>query len=119
MNKHKWQDAATGADSPQMALRVTAEEKQRLEELRQAFRLTSKGQVLRLALDLLELAAVPGTFMLEGSKGVRESQGMGEVLTDRIAGAVARRQLEQETAARDRDVSGSPATHGAAALELA
>lgn len=50
----RWQDAHVGAVSPQVAVRMTEEEKQRLEQLRQDLRLTSKGQVIRAALDLLE-----------------------------------------------------------------
>ena len=50
----KWADAYVGRESPQVAVRVTEEEKDRLEELRRELRLTSKGQVIRFALDLLE-----------------------------------------------------------------
>jgi len=57
---HKWQDAHVGRESPQMAVRVTEEEKERLELLRQELRLTSKGQVIRAALDLLEQLGAVG-----------------------------------------------------------
>ena len=53
-----WQDAHVGADSERVSFRATEEEKERLEELRQELRLTSKGQVIRAALDLLEKVAV-------------------------------------------------------------
>jgi hypothetical protein len=60
-----WKDAHVGTGTGQVSLRVTDEEKQRLEHLRQEFRLTSKGQVIRAALDLLEGATV-GTDFLAG-----------------------------------------------------
>lgn len=59
-DKHKWQDAHVGGASPQVALRVTEDEKDRLDELRRELRLTSKGQVMRVALDLLERFMVAG-----------------------------------------------------------
>jgi len=56
----KWQDAHIGADSQHITLRATDEEKERLEQLRRELRLTSKGQVIRAALDLLEQLGVVG-----------------------------------------------------------
>lgn len=41
-----------------MGIRVTEEEEERLEQLRGDLRLTSKGQVIRAALDLLEQVAL-------------------------------------------------------------
>ena len=51
-------NAPVGEDSVGLTVRMTQEEKERLEILRQEFRLTSKGQVIRAALDLLERAVV-------------------------------------------------------------
>ena len=56
----KWIGAHVGEGSPQIAVRVTSEEKDRLEQLRKELQLTSKGQVIRAALDLLEGLAVTG-----------------------------------------------------------
>jgi hypothetical protein len=56
-----------------MAVRVTEEEKERLEELRRELRLTSKGQVIRAALDLLEVLNTPGEFVLGGPAGVKRA----------------------------------------------
>ena len=69
---HKWRDAHVGREGPQMAVRVTEQEKDRLEELRRELRLTSKGQVLRYALDLLELLNTPNEFVLGGPERVRK-----------------------------------------------
>ena len=63
MASRSWQDAYVGATSPQVAVRVTDEERERLEELRRELRLTSKGQVIRAALDLLERVAVVGVAL--------------------------------------------------------
>ncbi len=62
----KWQDAHVGEDSSGLTVRMTGEEKQRLEQLRGDLRLTSKGQVIRAALDLLELAALGGDALTRG-----------------------------------------------------
>jgi hypothetical protein len=65
--KHVWQDAHVGAGTPQLGLRVTEEERERLEQLRQELRLTSKGQVMRVALDILERFMVAGSALGFGS----------------------------------------------------
>lgn len=80
----KWLDAHIGATSPQMALRVTEEEKLRLEQLRRAHGLTSKSQVVRLALDLLEAAVLPGTWVWDGMEGVRENEQIFDRLRARL-----------------------------------
>lgn len=64
---HVWQDAHVGATGPQVAVRITEDEKQRLEQLRQELRLTSKGQVMRVALDILERFMVAGSALGLGS----------------------------------------------------
>jgi hypothetical protein len=69
----KWQGAHVGVDSKTIGLRVTEEEEDRLERLRGDLRLTSKGQVLRAALDLLEVLNTPGEFMLGGPERVRKA----------------------------------------------
>ena len=61
---NQWHDAHVGTETEQVAFRLTQEEKQRLEELRQAYRLTSKAQVLRLALDALQVLGAPGSLLL-------------------------------------------------------
>ncbi len=70
---HKWEDAHVGQGGPQVAVRVTQEEKERLEELRRELRLTSKGQVIRAALDLLEVLNTPGEFILGGPGRVKRT----------------------------------------------
>lgn len=65
----KWQGATVGRESKTMGLRITDEEEQRLELLRQEFRLTSKGQVIRAALDLLERVVV-ATDSDEGERAI-------------------------------------------------
>jgi hypothetical protein len=47
---------------------MTDDEKERLEQLRQELRLTSKGQVLRVALDLLEAMQVGQDSLLGADK---------------------------------------------------
>ncbi len=64
---HVWQDAHVGAGTPAVALRVTEDEKERLEQLRRELRLTSKGQVMRVALDILERFMVAGSALGLGS----------------------------------------------------
>ncbi len=82
----KWQDAHIGTASPQVALRVTEEEKQRLEQLRRAHGLTSKAQVVRLALDLLEAAVLPGSWVIDGMEGIRENEQIFDRLRARLTG---------------------------------
>lgn len=53
-----------------MGIRVTDEEERRLEQLRGDLRLTSKGQVIRAALDLLERLTIAGAAL-----GLAELQG--------------------------------------------
>lgn len=60
---HVWQDAHVGQGTPQVAVRVTEDEKERLEQLRRELRLTSKGQVMRVALDALERFMVVGAAL--------------------------------------------------------
>ena len=68
----KWQGAHTPADgSVGLTVRLTPEEKDRLEQLRRAKGLTSKAQVIRYALDVMEALATPGEFILGGPEGVR------------------------------------------------
>jgi hypothetical protein len=62
-----------GVDSQTIGIRVTDTEQQRLEELRKQTGLRSKAQVIRMALDLLEVAAIPGTFMMGGAAAVRRN----------------------------------------------
>jgi hypothetical protein len=62
-----------GVDSQTIGIRVTDTEQQRLEELRKQTGMKSKAQVIRMALDLLEVAAIPGTWMMEGPQGVRRN----------------------------------------------
>ncbi len=81
----KWQGASVPAGTPGMTVRMTAEEKERLEELRQHLRLTSKGQVLRVALDVLEVLNIPGTFIWSGPDGVRKMLEEGEEIREKIA----------------------------------
>jgi hypothetical protein len=69
----KWQGAHVGMDSKTIGLRVTEEEEERLERLRGDLRLTSKGQVLRAALDLLEVINTPSEFVLGGPERVRRA----------------------------------------------
>ncbi len=64
---HVWQDAHVGAGTPQVAVRMTDEERERLEQLRRELRLTSKGQVVRVALDILERFMVAGSALGLGS----------------------------------------------------
>lgn len=54
----RWQDAHVGAASAAVSFRATEQERERLEQLRQDLRLTSRGQVIRAALDLLEAVAL-------------------------------------------------------------
>jgi hypothetical protein len=68
-----WQDAHTGKDSEKFTFRTTEQEKERLEELRRELRLTSKGQVIRAALDLLEVLNTPGEFILGGRGRVKRT----------------------------------------------
>jgi len=63
-----WQDAHIGTDSSSVSFRATDEERQRLEQLREELRLTSKGQVLRMALDLLEAVQVGQDSLLGADK---------------------------------------------------
>jgi len=73
MEEGKWRGAYVGVDSTVVSLRVTDEEKERLERLRGDLRLTSKGQVLRAALDLLEVLNTPNEFVLGGPERVRKT----------------------------------------------
>jgi len=63
-----WQDAHIGSDTSAVSFRATDEERQRLEQLRQELRLTSKGQVLRVALDLLEAMQIGNDSLLGADK---------------------------------------------------
>lgn len=68
----KWQDAFVGTESSNTTFRTTDQEKERLEELRCELRLTSKGQVIRAALDLLEQIAVTSDALSgQGSEKAR------------------------------------------------
>lgn len=70
----RWQDATVGVDSKVVGVRMTDEEKERLEEMRRSMGLTSKAQVVRVALDLLELASRPGRWAFDSpEKYARES----------------------------------------------
>lgn len=60
---HVWQDAHVGAGHSGLTVRMTDDEKERLEKLRQELRLTSKGQVMRVALDALERFMVVGAAL--------------------------------------------------------
>jgi hypothetical protein len=84
---HVWQDAHVGVGTPALSLRVTEDEKQRLEQLRQELRLTSKGQVVRAALDVLERFMVAGAALgaPTGEKNWRDA-------VDIARGGVARLQ---------------------------
>jgi hypothetical protein len=64
---HVWQDAHVGSGHSGLTVRMTDEEKERLEQLRQELRLTSKGQVMRVALDALERFMVVGAALGMGS----------------------------------------------------
>jgi hypothetical protein len=68
----KWQDAHVGSESTITGFRTTEQEKERLEQLRKELRLTSKGQVIRAALDLLEVLNTPNEFLLGGPERVRK-----------------------------------------------
>ena len=46
---------------------------ERLEQIRRAYGLTSKAQVIRAALDLFETLSLPGEFLISGRQGVRDS----------------------------------------------
>lgn len=75
-DKHTWQDAHVGAGTPQLGLRVTEDEKERLDTLRRELRLTSKGQVVRVALDILERFVIAGIALggpLEKGENWRDS----------------------------------------------
>jgi hypothetical protein len=80
----RWQDAFVGTETPQIAVRVTPEEKVRLEELRRHYRLTSKAQVVRMALDALEALSAPATLFFDGEKGLKENQEVVELLKSRL-----------------------------------
>lgn len=99
----RWQDAHIGRESTFVSMRATEVEKERLEELRRELRLTSKGQVLRVALDLLEILAVPGTWVLEGAEGLRQMRQDTEVTRAKIT-----RRFGLEDAPADAD-GGLPA----------
>jgi hypothetical protein len=84
MDKAKqWQGAEVGTE--RFTLRVTDEERDRLEQLRRSHGLTSKAQVLRFALDLLEVVAAPGTFVVEGRKGLKQNADTIERAKERWA----------------------------------
>lgn len=68
----RWQGATVGRDSKTMGIRLTEEEEQRLEALRQEFRLTSKGQVIRAALDLLEGMGAVSDVVVRANEEQRE-----------------------------------------------
>lgn len=78
-----WQNAHVGRTGPQVAVRVTEEEKDRLEQLRRELRLTSKGQVIRAALDVLERIAVVGAALGISNEG----EDWHKVVTDINRGA--------------------------------
>lgn len=61
----RWQDAPVGVDSKVIGVRMTDEEKERLEQLRRSMGLTSKAQVIRFALDMLEVASRPGRWAFD------------------------------------------------------
>lgn len=61
----RWHDAPVGDDSKVVGVRMTDEEKERLEQLRRSLGLTSKAQVIRLALDMLELGSRPGRWAFD------------------------------------------------------
>jgi hypothetical protein len=89
----KWQGAHVGVDSKTIGLRVTEEEEERLERLRGDLRLTSKGQVLRAALDVLEVLNTPTEFVLGGPERVRkvwtEHPEFVEAVLRKLGGLVA------------------------------
>lgn len=64
-NVLRWQDAHLGTESTGLTVRLTEEEKERLEQLRRSHGLTSKAQVIRLALDILELGSRPGRWAFD------------------------------------------------------
>lgn len=59
----QWQDAHVGVDSKNMTFRLTEDESNKLEELRADLRLTSKAQVLRFALDALQVLGAGGMLI--------------------------------------------------------
>ncbi len=102
----EWQGAHVGVDSKTIGLRVTEEEEKRLERLRGDLRLTSKGQVLRAALDVLEVLNMPGRFLVGGPAELRRLREEAEQVRE-----IIRREHSEAG-----DDGGLPA--GAAATEL-
>ena len=103
---NEWIAAHVGEDSTTIGVRLTAEEKERLERLRSDLRLTSKGQVIRAALDMLEVLNMPGRFLVGGAAGVRRLREEAEQVRE-----IIRREHSEAG-----DDSGLPA--GAAASDL-
>ena len=81
----RWQDAHIGRESTFVSMRATPDEKNRLEELRRELRLTSKGQVLRMTLDALEILAMPATWAMDGPEGIRENREKAEAIRRHLA----------------------------------
>lgn len=87
---HVWQDAHVGAGHSGLTVRMTDDEKERLEKLRQELRLTSKGQVMRVALDALERFMVVGAAL---GMGRDKGENWREVL-DQVQRGVQRLEVK-------------------------
>jgi hypothetical protein len=90
----QWQDAHVGIDSKNMTFRLTDEESKRLEELRSELRLTSKAQVLRAALDALQILGAGG--MLLTGENWEQYRGRGDRLHEAIVNNEAIKQFIAE-----------------------
>ncbi len=76
----EWLDAEVGKET--VAFRTSEDERNRLEELRAAFGLKSKSQVLRAALDALELMMTVTDFSPAGQEDTKEMVSVYRVLMD-------------------------------------
>ncbi len=107
MEEKKWLDAHVGQDSTVVSLRVTDEEKERLERLRGDLRLTSRGQVIRWALDIAERLA-----LLSAAAGTRDFRQAVRDVSDGAAGHQLENLRRNSLAEPDAD-AGSPGTAAA------
>lgn len=67
MENQQWKDAHVGVASKGVTFRATEDERRRLDDLRRLFGLTSRGQVIRLALDMLETTTQGAQMMASGA----------------------------------------------------
>lgn len=98
MENQQWQDAHVGVESKNVTFRATEVERKRLEDLRKVFGLTSKSQVIRLALDMLETVTV-GSAMVATTGNPRH--GMNHMFDgwERMTASIAKNTKDPDIAA--------------------